>query len=98
MTAPIGTLIQKIQCQEAIWMTAPPTSGPSATAMPLIPDQTPSATPRRSGGKASASRVSVSGVTIAAPMPCDARAAISRPMLGASAAAAEETVKSVGRR
>ena len=45
-------------------MTPPPTSGPSATAMPLMPDQTPSATPRRSGGNASASSVSVSGVTI----------------------------------
>ena len=68
-TTPIGTLIQKIQCQEAAWMTAPPTSGPSATAMPLIPDQTPSASPRWAGGKASASSVSVSGVAIAAPTP-----------------------------
>ena len=74
-------------------MTAPPTSGPSATAMPLIPDQTPIAIPRRSGGNASASRVSVSGVTIAAPMPCSARAAISRPIDGATAEAAEERVK-----
>ena len=61
-TRPIGTLIQKIQCHEAAWTTAPPTSGPSATAIPLIPDQTPSATPRRAGGNASASSVSVSGV------------------------------------
>ena len=43
---PTGTLIQKIQCHEAAWMTAPPTSGPSATAMPLMPDHTPSAIPR----------------------------------------------------
>ena len=73
-------------------MTAPPTSGPSATAIPLIPDQTPSARPRRSGGKASASSVSVSGVTIAAPTPWEARAAISVAVEGASAAAAEDSV------
>ncbi len=46
-TSPIGTLIQKIQCQEMLCTTAPPTSGPSATAMPLMPDHTPIAMPRR---------------------------------------------------
>jgi hypothetical protein len=35
----------------------------------------------------------VSGVTIAPPTPCTARAAISAPIDGASAAAAEPTVK-----
>ena len=68
-TRPTGTLIQKIQCQLSVVMTAPPTSGPSATAIPPIADQTPSARPRRSSGNASASRVSVSGVAIAAPEP-----------------------------
>ena len=48
MTRPIGTLIQKIQCQEMPCTTAPPTSGPSATAIPLTPDHTPIAMPRRS--------------------------------------------------
>ena len=62
--------------------------------MPLTPDQTPIATPRRSGGKASASSVSVSGVAIAAPRPWVARATISRPIDGASAAAAEDSVNS----
>ena len=91
---PIGTLIQKIQCHELSWITAPPTSGPSATAIPLIPDHTPSASPRCCGGNASASSVSVSGVAIAAPIPCSARAAISRSLDGASADAAEATVNS----
>ena len=90
---PIGTLIQKIQCQEASWITAPPTSGPRATAMPLMPDHTPSAMPRCSGGKASASSVSVSGVAMAAPAPWMARAADQQAGGGASAAAAEATVK-----
>ena len=60
--------------------------------MPLIPDQTPSAIPRCSAGNASASSVRVSGVAIAAPMPWMARAAISVPAVGASAAAAEDRV------
>ena len=92
-TSPIGTLIQKIQCQEMPCTTAPPTSGPIATAIPLMPDHTPIAIPRCSAGKASASSVSVSGVTIAAPAPWTARAATSRPVFGASAAAAEAAVK-----
>ena len=37
----------------------------------------------------------LSGMTIAAPAPCTARAAISTPMLGASAAAALDRVNTV---
>ena len=69
MIRPIGTLIQKIHCHERPSTTAPPTSGPIATARPLIPPQAPSATPRRSGGTALERIVRVSGSTIAAPMP-----------------------------
>ena len=94
MSSPIGTLIQKIHCQESPSTTAPPTSGPIATARPLMPPHAPSATPRRSAGTAFERMVRVNGITIAAPMPWTARAAISRFMLGASAAAAEATVKS----
>ena len=92
-TSPIGTLSQKIHCQEIPWTTAPPTSGPIATASPLIPPQAPSTRPRRSFGTPALRMVSVSGVTIAPPRPCRARAAISTSMLGASAAAAEAAVK-----
>ena len=88
---PIGTLSQKIQCHEMPSTTAPPTSGPSATPRPEMPDQAPIARPRFSGGNAVESSVSVSGVTIAAPAPCSARAAISAPVVGASAAPAEAT-------
>ena len=45
----MGTLIQKIQCHEMPSTTAPPTIGPSATPVPLMPDQMPSAAPRRFG-------------------------------------------------
>ena len=54
-----------------------------------MPDHAPIASPRFSAGNAPASRVSVSGVTIAAPTPWTARAAISAAVEGASAAAAE---------
>ena len=90
---PIGTFSQKIHCQEKPSTTAPPTTGPSATPRPDTPDQMPSASPRLSAAKASLSRVSDSGVITAPPRPCTARAAISASVVGASAAAAEATVK-----
>ena len=90
---PIGTFSQKIHCHEIPSTTAPPTSGPMATARPAIPPQAPSATPRFAGDTAAERSVSVSGVTIAAPTPWIARATTSVSMLGASAAAAEAAVK-----
>jgi hypothetical protein len=57
-------------------------------------DQMPSAAPRRSAGNAAVIIVSVSGMITAPPMPSIARAAISVPAFGASAPAADETVKS----
>ena len=75
------------------WTTAPPTSGPIATARPLIPPQAPSARPRFSAGTAALRIVSVSGSTIAPPKPWTARATISASIEGASAAAAEPAVK-----
>ena len=59
-----------------------------------MPDQAPSATPRFSAGNAAERIVSVSGVTIAPPIPWTARAAISASIDGASAAAADAAVKS----
>ena len=85
-TSPIGTFSQKIHCQEMPSTTAPPTSGPSATASPPMPPQAPSARPRRSGRTAAPRRmVSVSGITIAPPSPCTARATLRTSTLGASA-------------
>src|ERR1700733_6220508 len=89
---PIGTFSQKIHCQDAPSTTAPPTSGPMATARPPIAPHAPRARPLRCGGTAADSRVRVSGIRIAAPTPCTARAATSHPMLGASAAAADPAV------
>jgi hypothetical protein len=50
--SPIGTLSQKIQCQLMPSTTAPPTTGPAATARPAMPPQSPIAAPRFSAGKA----------------------------------------------
>ena len=58
-----------------------------------MPDQAPSAMPRFSDGNAAERSVSVSGVTIAPPIPWTARAAISASIEGASAAAADAAVK-----
>jgi hypothetical protein len=90
---PIGTFSQKIHCQEKPSTTAPPTTGPSATPSPDTPDQMPRARPRFSGANTSLRRVSESGVITAPPRPCSARAAMSASVVGASAAAADETVK-----
>ena len=91
--SPIGTLSQKIHCQEMPSTTAPPTSGPIATARPLIPPHAPRTRPRRLAGTAELRIVSVSGVTMAPPRPCTARAAIRTSIEGARAAAAEASVK-----
>jgi hypothetical protein len=53
----------------------------------------PMAAPRFSGGNAALSRASPSGMISAAPAPWSARATISVSTFGASAQAADETVK-----
>ena len=50
-SSPIGTLIQKIHSQPMPSTTAPPTSGPLATASPVIALKMPIAAPRRSAGR-----------------------------------------------
>ena len=92
-SSPIGTLIQKIHCHASPSTTAPPTSGPLATARPVIALKIPIAAPRRSGGKAALSSARPSGISSAAPAPCTARAPISQPTLGASAQAADDRAK-----
>ena len=64
-----GMLIQKIACQFQPSMTAPPTSGPTATPRPEIPPQMPIASGRRAGATPPAMRASDSGSTPAPPKP-----------------------------
>src|SRR4029079_19165492 len=66
---PIGTFSQKTQCQDRPLTTAPPTTGPNATARPLMPPHAPKARPRRSGGTDEERIVSVSGSVSAPPRP-----------------------------
>ena len=58
-----------------------------------MPLHAPMNAPRLFAGTPALRIVSVNGVTIAPPTPCAARAAISAPAEGASAAAADEAVK-----
>ncbi len=90
---PMGTLTQKIQCQLRPCVTAPPIMGPMAMARPPIPPHAPTIAPRRDAGNALVRMVRLSGVMIAAPTPCTARAAISTSMFGASAHAADAALK-----
>ena len=93
-TSPIGTLSQKIHSHARPSTTAPPTSGPLATASPVIALKIPIAAPRRSGGNAALRSASPSGIRSAAPAPWTARAAISEPASGASAQAADAAANS----
>ena len=68
-TRPIGTLSQKIHSQLMPATTAPPTSGPLATARPLRPPRMPSTVLRRSGGNAFETSARPSVITAAAPAP-----------------------------
>ena len=56
-------------------------------------EKMPIAHPRRSGPNAMLSRASASGITMAAPVPCSTRPAISQPTVGASAHSAEAAAK-----
>src|SRR2546425_11356988 len=86
---PMGTFTQKIQCQPSVWVMSPPTIGPDATASPPMPPQTPTMVPRFSGGKAVVRMVRLKGMTMAAPMPCTTRAAMSCSGVADSAHATE---------
>ena len=92
MTSPIGTFSQKIHGQSRPWATAPPTTGPASTAIPVTLLKIPSAQARRCGGNAADSRASASGSISAAPAPCTARAATRVVAFGASAHAADAAV------
>jgi hypothetical protein len=67
MATPTGTFSQKIHCQDAPSVTAPPTTEPIATASPLIAPRKPSAAPLRAGGTAELRMVRLSGRTSAPP-------------------------------
>ena len=93
MTAASGTLIAKIQRHEAWSTSQPPTSGPATEAIPPHAVHAPIAAARALFSKAATMIASELGVTSAPAAPCSARAAISTPMVGATAHATEKTPK-----
>ena len=50
VSQPIGTFTKKIHSQPRRSVSAPPTSGPTATANPVVAPQMPKAVPRSLGG------------------------------------------------
>ena len=91
-TAPAATgrLRKKIARQETYSASAPPTTGPMASASAETPAQVPIALPRSSGGKVTVMIERVAGIMNAAPTPWIARPATSAPWLGARPMAALE--------
>src|SRR5437764_9195218 len=73
----IGTLIRKTEPHQYRSSSAPPTTGPMATASPTAPAHTPMARARSRGSNTFEMIDSVAGRTAAAPMPMTARAAMS---------------------
>ena len=80
-----GTLMAKIQRQDAVSTSQPPASGPITIAIPDQAVHDPMAAPRSSAGKAEMITASALGVSSAPKTPCSARPAISTSIVGASA-------------
>ena len=91
--AATGKLTQKAARQLIVSMRKPPIGGPSAVVIADAAAQVPIARPRTDFGKHDVMIARLCGTSSAAPIPWIARAAISRPTLGATAQASEATVK-----
>lgn len=96
-TAPAATgrFRKKIARQETYSVSAPPTTGPIASASPETPAHVPIARPRSCGGNASEMIDSVPGIMNAAPMPWIARPATSTSCDGAKPIDALESAKTI---
>ena len=92
-SAPIGTLMKKIQFQLMCSVMRPPTSGPIASASAETPAQMPIAVPRCFGGNVTVMIESVDGFISAAPTPWTTRAAMSTLALPARPQPSDESVK-----
>ncbi len=86
-------LIRKIQRQETVSSSSPPTSGPTTVAMPLHAVQLPIAAERSDSEKTPTITASALGTSSAPATPCNARAAISACIEGESAQSSEATPK-----
>ena len=91
---PIGTLTRKIASQPMCSTTTPPTSGPIATAAPVVAPQIPNAVPRSGPWKACAMSASDVANIAAPPTPCRPRARFSNVGVPAAAHRTDAAVKS----
>ena len=91
----IGTLMAKIQRQDALSTSWPPISGPRTVPIPPHAVQAPTARPRSSGGKLATITASAEGVSSAPNTPWRARATTSSSTVGAIAQKTDVTPKPV---
>src|SRR5215213_3275011 len=91
----IGTLIAKIQRQDALSTSWPPISGPRTVPIPPHAVHAPTARPRSSGGNVATITASAEGVRSAPNTPCSARATTSSSTVGARAQNTDVTPKPV---
>ena len=91
---PIGMLIQKIQRQPTVWISTPPTTGPSPMLMPTTPPQMPIALARSARSVKTLVMIDMAtGLSIDPPTAWTIRATISRVRFGARLHSAEPRVK-----
>ena len=90
---PIGMLTRKIQRHDSPLVITPPSTGPTATAIPVIAPNTPKAMPRSLPWNALDKSASDVANMIAPPTPCPARASVRNRGLGASPHSSEPVVK-----
>ena len=90
-TAASGRLMPKIQRQVVTSTIQPPRNGATAPAMPPRPDQAPIARPRSVPLNVAWMMASDPGVSSAPPTPWNARAALSTPIVGATAHSSDAT-------
>ena len=93
-TRQIGMLTKKIQRHDNPLVSTPPSTGPIATATPVVAPNAPNAVPRSLPWNAEASSASAVANIAAPPIPCPARAMHKKTRLGARPHRAEPIVNS----
>ena len=83
---------QKIQCQDRPLVSTPPSTGPTATATPVVAPKNANAVPRSLPWNAPDSSASAVANMIAPPMPCAARASDRNSTVGARPQSSEPIV------
>ena len=94
MPIPIGTLTKKIHSQPRPSVSAPPTSGPTATAPPIVAPQAAIAVPRWGPWNSWAISASEVANIAAPPTPCRPRARCRKVALVASPQSSDASVNS----